>query len=131
MTTPVRQAASYVINLYNPLTAQVSFSTASTLSDILLPPNFTVPPQSEGCFTFDYLPLKSGDVTGRLTLSSSDLGFYQYDLNLSATPAGPENQVHFRTYLGSTQSQTCRFNNFCKSRVEYACKVRHSCLHIF
>jgi hypothetical protein len=47
LTTPVRQSASHVISLYNPLTVQVSFSTASTLSDILLPPNFTVPPQSE------------------------------------------------------------------------------------
>ncbi|CAB3998552.1 Hypothetical predicted protein [Paramuricea clavata] len=130
LTTPVRQSASHVISLYNPLTVQVNFSTASTLSDILLPPNFTVPPQSEGSFTFDYLPLKSGEVTGRLTLSSSELGFYQYDLNLTVTPAGPENQVHFRTYLGSTQNQTCRFINFCKSRVEYICKVDNPDFHV-
>ena len=83
-------------------------------------------PFLQGSFTFEYLPLKSGEVIGRLTLSSSDLGFYQYDLNLTATPAGSENQVHFRTYLGSTQNQTCRFINFCKSRVEYSCKVRQS-----
>ena len=72
---------------------------------------------------FEYLPLKAGELTGRLSFSSSELGVYQYDLNLTATPAGTEAPVHFRTGLGTSQSQTCRFVNFAKSKVEYSCKV--------
>ena len=37
---------------------------------------------------FEYLPLKAGELIGRLSFSSSELGVYQYDLNLTATPAG-------------------------------------------
>ena len=72
---------------------------------------------------FEYLPLKAGDLTGRLSFSSSELGVYQYDLNLTATPAGTEAPIHFRAGLGTSQSQTCRFVNFAKSKVEYSCKV--------
>ena len=72
---------------------------------------------------FEYLPLKAGELIGRLSFSSSELGVYQYDLNLTATPAGSEAPVHFRTALGSSQSQTCRFVNVAKSKVEYSCKV--------
>ena len=46
---------------------------------------------------FEYLPLKAGELIGRLSFSSSELGVYQYDLNLTATPAGSEAPVHFRT----------------------------------
>ena len=72
---------------------------------------------------FEYLPLKAGELTGRLSFSSSELGVYQYDLNLTATPAGTEAPVHFRAGLGTSQGQTCRFVNFAKSKVEYSCKV--------
>ena len=75
---------------------------------------------------FEYLPLKAGELTGRLSFSSSELGVYQYDLNLTATPAGTEAPVHFRAGLGASQSQTCRFVNFAKSKVEYSCKVNAS-----
>lgn len=75
---------------------------------------------------FEYLPLKAGEQTGRLSFSSSELGVYQYDLNLTATPAGTEAPVHFRAGLGTSQSQTCRFVNFAKSKVEYSCKVNTS-----
>ena len=80
---------------------------------------------------FEYLPLKAGEQTGRLSFSSSELGVYQYDLNLTATPAGTEAPVHFRAGLGTSQSQTCRFVNFAKSKVEYSCKVNTSFILFF
>ena len=79
----------------------------------------------QGSCMFEYLPLKAGDVTGRLTFSSSELGLYQYDLILTATPAGLEAPVHFRACLGTSQVQTCRFVNYSRSKVEYSCKVGH------
>lgn len=35
---------------------------------------------------FEFLPLRVGDATGKLTLTSSELGVYQYELHLVATP---------------------------------------------
>lgn len=67
--------------------------------------------------------MKSGEITGRLTLQSPELGLYLYDLNLTASPANPERPVHFITNLGTNQSQSCRFINYARSKVEYACKV--------
>lgn len=73
---------------------------------------------------FEYLPLKAGDsMPGKLSFASSELGSYQYDLVLTATSAGPEAPVHFRTSFGVSQVQTCRFVSFAKSKVEYSCKV--------
>ena len=82
------------------------------------------PTVSQGTCTFEYLPLKVGETTGKLTLQSSDLGTYQYELHLVATPAPPERAVHFTTMLGSGQQQPCRFTSYSKGRTEYACKVR-------
>jgi len=73
---------------------------------------------------FEYLPLKAGEaIPGKLSFQSYELGAYQYDLLLTATPAGQEAPVHFRASLGTSQVHTCRFVSFAKSKVEYTCKV--------
>eukprot|EP00794_Sanderia_malayensis_P018879 gene18879-20779_t len=123
LSTPVRQSTSRTITVNNPLQAPVNFQTNCNLQDINLPPQFTIPPQSNGPLTFEYLPMKSGDMTARLSLQSSELGLYLYDLNLTASPANPERPVHFITTLGMNQNQTCRFTNYARSKVEYSCKV--------
>ena len=73
---------------------------------------------------FEYLPLKVGEITGRLTLNCSELGLYQYELRLVATRPPPERPVHFTTHLGSSQLQQCRFVSYARGRTEYICKVR-------
>lgn len=100
----------------------VNFTTQCNIQDVNLPPQFTIPPQSEGECTFEYMPLKSGTTTGRLVLQSVELGSYSYDMNMFATPAAPERPVHFITSLGTSQVLACKFINYSRSRVEYACK---------
>lgn len=73
---------------------------------------------------FEYQPLKTGESTGRLTLQSSDLGLFQYDLLLKATAAVSEKPLYFRTTLGSSQTLSARFMNFTRQKTEYNCKVR-------
>ncbi|KAJ7360567.1 hypothetical protein OS493_015671 [Desmophyllum pertusum] len=119
LATPIRKSTSHVVTLHNPLSIPVTFNSQCSVADIQLPPSFTVPPLSE-----------AGELTGRLSFSSSELGVYQYDLNLTATPAGTEAPVHFRAGLGTSQSQTCRFVNFAKSKVEYSCKVDNTDFHV-
>ena len=72
---------------------------------------------------FEYLPLKVGESTGKLSLQSSDLGVYQYELHLTATPPPPERQVHFTTHFGLNHQQQCGFVSYAKGRTEYTCKV--------
>lgn len=123
LSTPVRQGVSHVITIHNPLASMVNFQTNCNVQDINLPPQLTIPPQSEGCCTFEYLPLKAGANTGKLTLQSVDLGVYLYDLSLTATSAAPERTVHFITTLGTSQLLPCRFTSYARTRVEYSSKI--------
>ena len=75
--------------------------------------------------TFEYLPLQAGETRGKLTLSSSELGSYQYELHLTATPPSPEPPVHLTCHLGNSQQRPCKVPNYAKgARVEYNCKIR-------
>nr|XP_004659621.2 hydrocephalus-inducing protein homolog [Jaculus jaculus] len=123
MATPVRQSTSASIKLENPLPYSVTFSTDCKVTDISLPSQFAVPANSEGLFSFEFQPLKAGETLGRLTLHNSDLGYYQYELNLKALPAPPEKPVHFQTVLGSSQSTFAKFTNYTRQKTEYYCKT--------
>ena len=79
---------------------------------------------------FEYLPLRVDEIVGgKLTLNSPDLGTYQYELHLVATPPSPEPPVHFTTMLGSQQVQQCRVPNYGRGRTEYSCKVQYTVVH--
>ena len=77
----------------------------------------------QGSCTFEYLPLKSGTMSGRLIFTSSDLGTYQYDLNLTALPPAPEPPTHYNTWLGATQTHAVKFTNFSKHKTEFIVKI--------
>ena len=72
---------------------------------------------------FEFLPLKVGGATGKLTLNSSELGVYQYELHLAATSPTPERPVHFTAMLGASQPRQCPFTTYTRGRNEYMCKV--------
>ena len=146
LKTPVRQSISHCLTITNPLPNTVTMTTSTNVPDIILPPSFilgaqsdqvrTIPPHLvgsvirwllpsfQGNCTFEYLPLKAGETRGRLTLNSSELGVYQYELHLVATPPLPERPVHFTTSLGSSQQQHCHFKSYARGKTEYSCKVR-------
>ena len=124
--TPVRQSVPHTIKLENPLSQVVTFAASCNVSDLLMPTSLSVPAHAEGSFNFEYLPLKVGETQGRLEFTCNDLGLYMYDLNLKATPAGPEKAMYFRATLGTNHVQTAKFLNFAKSKTDYSCKVRYS-----
>ncbi|XP_059507551.1 hydrocephalus-inducing protein homolog [Stegostoma tigrinum] len=123
LVAPVRQSTSGTVEVENPLTVPTVFTTECKITDISLPTQLIVPPQAKGILSFEYQPLKVGEVTGRLTLNNSDLGVYHYDLILKAKPAGLEKPLHFRTNFGGSQTLTAKFLNHSRQKVEYFCKV--------
>ncbi|XP_075796761.1 hydrocephalus-inducing protein homolog isoform X3 [Pelodiscus sinensis] len=129
LVTPVRQSTCSSIKVENPLPSLVAFTTDCRVPDISLPPQFVVPAQSEGVLMFEFQPLKVGEVSGRLVLQSSDLGSFQYDLNLKATAARPEKPLYFHAMLGSSQSITTKFINYTRQRTEYTSKIDGSDFH--
>ena len=64
-----------------------------------------------------------GTLSGKLVFTSSDLGTYQYDLNLVALPPAPEPPTIFNTWLGATQTQSIKFTNFSKHKTEFLVKL--------
>ena len=121
LTTSVRKAISHNIKIQNPLSNQVNFNSECKINGISVPSSFTVAPNGEGSCTFEYLPLKAGSISGRLIFTSSDLGTYQYDLNLNALPPAPEQTVHFNASLGSTQESVHYFGECSFFRIFRIC----------
>ncbi|XP_069822484.1 hydrocephalus-inducing protein homolog isoform X3 [Dendropsophus ebraccatus] len=130
LVTPVRQSTAATLCVENPLSVPVTFTTDCRVPEINLPPQITVPAQSEGTLMFEYQPLKTGESTGRLALQSNDLGLFQYDLLLKATAAVSEKPLYFRTTLGSSQTLSARFMNFTRQKTEYSCKVDNPDFHV-
>jgi hydrocephalus-inducing protein len=79
----------------------------------------------QGAFSFEYFPMKAGPSQGKLEFTSADLGFYQYDIELRALPAGPEKALNFQTHLGSSQMLVAKFLHFAKHKTDYTCKVNN------
>ncbi|XP_065180488.1 hydrocephalus-inducing protein homolog isoform X2 [Sycon ciliatum] len=126
LRTPVRQGIPHTIVVHNPLESPVVFSAVISCNEISLPQQFTVPGKSDGECTLQYLPLKVGRSSTKLTFSSHELGSYGYELAMEASLPPPEQSLFFRTTLGDKQVQTCHFTNFARTKTEYLCKVDDS-----
>ena len=123
LTSQVRRSVTDTISITNPLRNPVTMTTMSNVPDVTLPSNFIIGAENEGKCMFEYLPLKVGETTGKLTLHSSDLGTYQYELHLTATPCPHEKPIHFTANLGGSQHHTCRFISYARGRTDYISKV--------
>ncbi|KAJ3226665.1 hypothetical protein HK099_004409 [Clydaea vesicula] len=123
LSTVVRQLISKEIVITNPLVTPVTFNATCSSPDITLPHTFTLQPRAEGNVLIEYLPLLPKDQTARATVTSAELGVYQYDLKLYSTPSGCERSLHFKVGLGGNQVQTFRFLSFAKTKTEYSCKI--------
>lgn len=95
LTAPVRQSVSHTIPIFNPLSTSVTLNTQTPTAEITLLPSFTVPANSEGLFSFEYLPLKAGESTARIVFNSIDLGQYIYEV-ATLLQGALENQYHYQ-----------------------------------
>jgi hydrocephalus-inducing protein len=124
LITQVRATVSHSIKLDNPLANMVTFNASCTNAmEVLIPTSLAVTGKGQADFNFEFLPLKAGEQTARLELVSSDLGTCVYDLNLKALPPANERPVYFKTSFGTAQTLQVKFNNFCRQKTDYICKV--------
>ncbi|KAJ3073687.1 hypothetical protein HDU99_001861 [Rhizoclosmatium hyalinum] len=123
MTTAVRQTCVKDVIISNPLQTPVTFNASCNHADINVPHVLTIQPKSDAVCTIEFLPLQPKELTTRLSISSSELGVYQYDIKLLATVSAPERSLHFKVGLGGTQTQTLRFMSFAKNKTEYTCRI--------
>lgn len=79
----------------------------------------------DGSVEILFFPLLAQTVTSKLTLSSPQLGVYLYDLILKSIPSGNEKPIQFKVPLGSRQTNSFRFINYCKVKTTYECQVDH------
>lgn len=122
--TQVRVPVSHSLKLDNPLGNTVTFTaTCSNQFEILLPTSVSISGKSQGDFNFEYLPLRAGESAHKLELASAELGVCVYDLNLKAVLAPHERALYFKTSLGQSQTLTTKFNNFCRQKTDYVCRV--------
>jgi hydrocephalus-inducing protein len=125
MTSAVRQLLAREVTIYNPLSTAVTFNGSSNNLEVSVPHTTIIQPKSEGICSFEFLPLQPKESSARITLASSDLGAYQYDLKLNAVPCGPERPLTFKIGLGGSQTQTFRFMSYPKTRTDYNCKIEN------
>jgi hydrocephalus-inducing protein len=150
LNTCVRSVARHTVNVSNPLPTPVTVSmtcaylpepgqkASGTLqcSDIHGPASIRLPGGSKhggmsvGKYTFDFLPLIEGRRKARLTLQCAELGSFQYDLVLNATPHGPLPVENFSACLGETITHNYKFTNYATVRGEYQISVDNSAFSV-
>ncbi|XP_024138466.1 hydrocephalus-inducing protein homolog isoform X3 [Oryzias melastigma] len=123
LLTAARRTVSGSVTLENPLSTPICFTSECKCSDIFAPSQITVQGKSKGVLSFEYQPLTAGESTARLSLTSSELGAFHYDLLLKALPPPPEKPVHFSTWLGSSHTASVKFLNYSRSKTEYSSKI--------
>ena len=123
MNSLVRNAATHNIQIFNPMQTPAQFQSECKVTDVSVPSMFTIPPQTKGQVSVEYLPLKVGESSGRLIFTNPDLGIFQYDLNLSGIAGKPESPTYFETPLGQTHSVSIKFMNLAKKKTEFNAKL--------
>ncbi|TPP57522.1 Hydrocephalus-inducing protein [Fasciola gigantica] len=126
MRSPARKSVVKSVRLENPLNVPVSLSLSTTPSEVQCPNLLQVPPNCEASVTLEFCPLRAGSFTGRLDASCSELGVLSYDLELEATPAGPEPVTYFEASIGQRHTRTVRFCNGAKVKTEFLTKLDNS-----
>ena len=129
LEAPVRQTVQSVVVIENPLPA----TTPVTFGDdwwkcenpcIRIRPLGEMSGSQEGAFEVEYRPLVPIELEETaLTITCEELGDYRFKLKLKALPAALAGTLRFNTALGSSQTQTIRFQNYVGAATQYKLSV--------
>jgi hydrocephalus-inducing protein len=125
LETRVRTPIAHTLSIENPLDATVTLTSTCESATVGVPEEVTIAPHSDASIAINYNPLLEEETDARLQFSCEELGDFPYTLNLKALPAGLEKpDLHFKTPLGSSQTQTFRFHSYLRdSGTEFKCEI--------
>ena len=125
LETRVRTPIAHTLSIENPLDATVVLTSTCDSTNATVPEEITIAPHSDASVAINYNPLLEEETDARLQFSCEELGDFPYTLKLKALPAGLEKpDLHFKTPLGSSQTQTFRFRSYVRdSGTEFKCEI--------
>ena len=123
LSCPVRRSIQKKIILKNPLNYQLTFTTECKVGDIYLPGQLSVPANETYPLNIEYMPVKVGEQVGKLIVYNSELGYYSYELRLTATSAPTEQTQLFNASLGTSQLLPLKFYHIGRTKTDYICKI--------
>jgi len=123
MQAPLRQLTTHMQPVTNPLDVPVTFTASVNNAEVNVPASVTVEPNTKGEVPIEWRPLLPKETTSQLTLASSELGTFVYDLRLVALPAGETKTLQFKVALGNLQTLRYRFTSFLKRPEAYKLAV--------
>ncbi|CAG9464033.1 unnamed protein product [Pedinophyceae sp. YPF-701] len=116
---PVRQRATAVVHVHNPLDAPVDLAVACTAPGVIAPQTLHVAPNSSGTCEVSYMPLVETRAEGKLSLQCNELGKFVWDLVLGGSPTGPEPSLEFNVPLGLSEPRKFRFTHLLNAPCDY------------
>ena len=119
MQAPLRQLTSHMLPIANPLDVPVTFTATVNNPEVTVAPTLEVPANGKAEFPIEWRPLLPQETTSQLSLTSAELGNFNYDLRLQALPAGETKAMQFKCALGSLQTLRFRFLNFLRKPETY------------
>eukprot|EP00937_MAST-01D_sp_MAST-1D-sp2_P000047 g47.t1 len=134
LDVPVRQLATKVITIDNPLLGDDGQRSAVTLADgdewwtcshdrVRVRQLGEMSGLDEGSFEVSYRPLVPEELEADLEIIIAELGAFRYKLKLSGTPAGLERVLDFKAPLGGTLQREFRFKSFSPNSATFTCSV--------
>lgn len=119
---PVRQLASEVVEIENPLDVPVSFAGSCAHDQVSVPATTTLEPGRRGRIEVSYRPLLVGEDEARVSFTCRELGLYKYRLRMRGTPPPLDNSISFSVSLGGRQVLPFRFTHWLDAKAEYSCR---------
>lgn len=123
LSTCVRKSVSHGLTLENPIKKPVVFTLDVVSPFLAYPTNLTIEPLTEELLTLEYYPLFAQEEEYTLTVSTLELGNFQYKIKLLAKEAPPEPTVHFKCCLGQSVSQKVSVCNRSRLQADFRLKV--------
>ena len=123
MSSIVREVATKLITIENPLNVAIEIKKEQLISDSenigFNPPSFSIPARSEFGFEVIFRPLLAAETNAKITLKSLELGEFIYPLKLMGLPANSMRTLFFKTALGSDMVLPFKLVNYTKKPTVY------------
>jgi hypothetical protein len=119
----VRSSVSHSFSIDNSLSADVTLKCSSNNADVRVPQTLLLPARSTRTLDVKYRPLLAGQGNAKIEASCAELGTFVFDVTVKAAAAGADRSLSFRAPLGTTDTQTFRFNHLLADKADYKVTV--------